>query len=108
MSPKTIYISGPMSGRDNFNFDAFDNAAKIIRDRGDIAVNPATRGKEWVAKNGNREMTEAEYNRILLECLDDVRRCDSIFLLKGWEASKGARRELQVALINKKDVEVEQ
>lgn len=108
MHPKTIYISGPMSGLENFNFDAFDKAEELIRRRGDIVINPAKRGKEWVAKNGNRDMTEAEYNRILLDCLDDVRRCDCIYLLKGWEASNGARRELQVALINKKNVEVEQ
>ena len=63
---KHVYISGPMSGLENYNFEAFDNAAKYIRDRGDIAVNPAIRGKEWVARNGNRKMTEAEYNRILL------------------------------------------
>ena len=105
---KHVYISGPMSGFENYNFEAFDNAAKYIRDRGDIAVNPASRGKEWVAKNGNREMTDNEYRRIMIDCLNDLRSCDAIFLLKGWEKSKGAKQELSVALINKKEVEVEQ
>lgn len=105
---KHVYISGPMSGLENYNFEAFDNAAKFIRDRGDIAVNPATRGKEWVAKNGNREMTEGEYRRMIIDGLNDLRSCDKIYLLKGWENSKGAKEELSVALINKKEVEVQQ
>ncbi len=102
-----IYISGPMSGLPNYNFDAFDRAEEIIRARGDLPMNPAQLGRKWCAENGYREMTEAEYKKILDTCLRNVRYCHGIYLLKGWENSYGAKQELMTAIYNGKKVELQ-
>jgi hypothetical protein len=34
MNPDTCYIAGPMTGYHRYNFDAFDEAAKTLRDEG--------------------------------------------------------------------------
>ena len=104
---KKVYISGPMSGIEGFNFEAFDKAAKFIESRGDFAVNPAVRGREWVAKNGNRPLTKAEYRKMMKECKAALRECGSIFLLKGWENSNGAKEELSLAILRDMEVEIE-
>lgn len=107
-SSKLIYISGPMSGLPGLNFDAFDNAAKVLQARGDSVCNPADRGREWINKNGNRPMSEPEYRRILIDCCNDIHKCDGIYLLKGWENSRGAKQELCLALIRQIKIETEQ
>lgn len=104
---KKVYISGPMSGIEGFNFEAFDKAAKFIESRGDFAVNPAVRGREWVAKHGNRPLTKAEYRNMMMDCKYDLRQCGSIFLLKGWENSNGAKEELSLAILRDMEVEIE-
>ena len=104
---KKVYISGPMSGIEGFNFDAFDNAAKFIESRGDVAVNPAIRGRKWVDKNGYRPLTKAEYRKMMTNCKYDLRQCSSIFMLKGWESSNGAKEELSLAILRDMEVEIE-
>lgn len=36
--------------------------------------------------------------------IEILKRCDSIYMLKGWEQSKGAKRELEVAIENNLEV----
>ena len=93
MSKKTIYIAGPMAGMPNNNFPAFHAAADKLRADGWLPVNPvyysAVFGKEPTGK-------------LLDACCESERAAiphlDAIYLLKGWNKSKGARRELLVAL----------
>ena len=82
-----IYIAGPMTGYPDHNFPAFHAAAKSIRDEGFSVINPAEicpeLGKPW----------EYYMRRDLTEML----KCDVIYLLKGWDKSKGALLEKHVA-----------
>lgn len=82
-----VYLAGPMTGYENFNFPAFNAAAQRLRTEGFDVVNPADHGivdgAEW-----------ADYLRFDLEKLA---QCESIALLPGWEASKGANLEVSVA-----------
>ena len=88
MSNKTIYIAGPMTGLDQFNKPAFDAAANKLA--GDYAViNPATN------YGGYQGMSHAQYMRYSIHQLLIV---DSIYMLKGWMQSSGARVEYEVAL----------
>ena len=82
-----VYLAGPMTGYENFNFPAFNAAAQRLRAEGFDVVNPAdhgiVEGAEW-----------ADYLRF---DLGKLVQCASIALLPGWEASKGANLEVSVA-----------
>ena len=87
MTRKTIYISGPMTGLPEFNFPAFHAAAKRLRADGNEVRNPAEVGEE-------PGLQWEDYMRKDLRLLCD---CDAIYLLPGWEKSKGAHLELHIA-----------
>ncbi|MBF5006979.1 DUF4406 domain-containing protein [Diaphorobacter caeni] len=82
-----IYIAGPMTGLPGFNYPAFNAAAESLRAAGHHVENPAENPdpacKSW-----------AGYMRMALAQLVT---CDAIYLLKGWESSKGARIECDLA-----------
>lgn len=90
---KDIYISGPMTGIENFNVEAFDKAEDLIFKLGHCPVNPADRARKWMSENGDRPMREDEYQAILKECLKDLCKCDAIMMLPGWRKSRGAKIE---------------
>lgn len=82
-----VYLSGPMSGLAEFNFPAFHAAAAELRSRGLDVVSPAE-------VNPDTSMTWEQCLRADIKALCD---CDALALLDGWENSKGAHLELQVA-----------
>lgn len=93
MSKKTIYIAGPMAGREHNNFDEFDAAEVKLTNDGWQAVNPADFDNVF-GSNPEGKLLDA-----VMECERAViPHLDAIYLLKGWNKSKGARRELLVAL----------
>lgn len=84
----TYYLSGPISGIDNQNWDAFERAEFGIRALGHGVVNPLK------VQDGIVNWEEA-MRADLIALLKD---CDGIVLLDGWPTSKGAGLELTVAL----------
>lgn len=82
-----IYIAGPMTGLPNLNFEAFHDAARALRAEGHDVVNPAE--------------INADPSAGWLSCMRaDIRElvtCDAIYLLQGWENSRGARLEARIA-----------
>lgn len=82
-----VYISGPMTGIEDENFPAFNRASALLRSMGFDVENPADKGIiegwEW-----------EDYLRYDLKMMAD---CQAIYLLPGWENSKGARLEVHVA-----------
>ena len=81
-----VYISGPMTGIADLNRPAFARAASYLRGIGHEPVNPhdiGDAGLSW----------EENMRRDLRELLD----CESIYLLAGWQQSKGAQFEFYVA-----------
>ena len=100
---KSIYIAGQMAGLPENNFKAFfDAEARLISDGWD-PVNPA-RFDHVFGKNPTGKLLDAccESERAAIPYLD------AIYLLKGWERSKGAKRELAVALRHNLEVIVEE
>lgn len=83
---KTIYISGPMTGIKDFNAPEFEKAYMKLQahDFFPVVPVPFCEGKEYT-----------EYLRDDLKQLLD---CDGIYMLKGWQDSKGAKLEHMVAL----------
>lgn len=82
-----IYVSGPMTGIEDFNRPAFFFAENSLLEEGHQVVNPAKvnlgPGAKW-----------EDYMRVDLAGMLD---CEGIYMLKGWEASKGANLELHIA-----------
>jgi len=90
MDPVTvIYLAGPMTGVEDFNYPAFRAAAAKLRAEGHNVISPA------------------EYDRHELEWrpwIDYMRRdlrllllADEVRVLPGWEHSRGASLEVHVA-----------
>lgn len=86
---KAIYLAGPMTGIEDFNYPAFHSAAAKLRARGYPVINPAE------AFGGATDLSFDTYMRYDLTCL--LRDCDTIVVLEGWEKSPGAVLEVSVA-----------
>ena len=83
-----IYISGPITGVKNFEFN-FSEAERKLREKGHEVINPTK--VELLLSKGTYE----EYMKIDMLLLD---MCDTIYMLKGWEKSCGANREYGYAM----------
>lgn len=81
-----IYISGPMTGKIDHNWPAFDTARALVASRGHEPVLPVAyvEGKK--------------YEDYLRDDLSLLLTCDGIYMLEGWRESNGARLEHMVAL----------
>lgn len=101
---KRIYIAGPMTGIPQFNFPAFDAAAADLRAQGFEVVTPsemdddATRQMAMASVDGapgsgsaNGESWGDFLARDVKMIADDG--IEGIFVLPGWEKSRGARLE---------------
>lgn len=89
MTGLRVYVSGPMTGLPGLNFPAFHAAADMLRRAGHEVVNPADEG------SGDGLSYEEYLRRDLVALLD----CNAICMLRGWEASKGARVEEHMARV---------
>lgn len=95
---KRIYVSLPISGLDyNAQKRHAMTVAQYLRDRGYFAITPF---------DINPTPT-ISYNAAMGRCVEILLECDVIYLCKGWESSKGCNAELQVALVYKKEIMVE-
>lgn len=83
----TTYIAGPMTGLPDYNYPAFHAAAAELRAQGIHVRSPAEHD------HGTHQPYDF-YMRLALRALLD---CDAILLLPGWETSKGARLEYDIA-----------
>ena len=82
-----VYLSGPMSGLPKYNYPAFYEASMKLRLKGVEVLSPAegavTNEKMW-----------SDYMRRAIKMLCD---CDFNVRLPGWQKSKGAQLEAQIA-----------
>lgn len=85
-----IYISGPMTGIPKHNYPKFNRFATELREQGYDVVNPAE--LDDVAED------PAEWHHYLRRDIVELVGCDSIFMLDGWENSKGAKLEHHLAI----------
>jgi hypothetical protein len=82
-----IYISGPMSGIENSNFDAFNEF--------EGKFDPDVVTFENPAKPGHIEGYEwKDYLKLALKMMLE---CEAVVLIDGWQSSKGCLLELHVA-----------
>ena len=123
---KRCYISGPMSNIINYNQYEFNKAQEYLEEFHDFdVVNPVSvsqlcGGCSAVARSYEcaqrllqtptpyTDITDRQADekaaRLYRSCMDAdlalIRGCDCIFMLRGWENSVGAKRELVEAINN--------
>jgi len=96
-----IYIAGPMSGHEDWNFPAFFEAEEKLKELGYETLNPATNdgaNLETAIQNAisarDAGATWASYMR---RDLSNLCLSDAVCVLPNWKSSKGASLEVQVA-----------
>lgn len=94
-----VYISGAITGTDDY-MDRFKKAENYLIERGCVVINPA----KVNAQLPPISTTYEEYMKVSM-CLLDM--CDTIYLLKGWENSNGAKHELSLAICGDKKIMLE-
>jgi hypothetical protein len=77
-----VFISGPMTGKPEFNRPAFNHAAAELVSQGLTVLNPA------IFPDG------LEHHQYLAMTLVMLEQSEVIYLLEGWENSVGARAEV--------------
>ena len=82
-----LYLAGPMTGIEDFNFPAFNKMAAELRARGYMVENPAEHGV----------VAGAEWADYMAYDLTRLGLCGQVAVLPGWECSKGARLEVHIA-----------
>ena len=87
-----MYISGPITGRDDFK-ERFTEAADIVRNAGYRPVNPTTMFG-WF----HFVFEKFPYRlQVLIDCLVLAFTCDAIYLMADYKFSRGATLEKAVA-----------
>lgn len=101
-----VYIAGPMRGIEDYNFPAFDRAAKYLADLGHTVLNPADIDRE-TGFDPQTLPTDFDWTQIpktlslkeiVRRDLNAIQKCAAIYLLTGWQNSKGATAEHAVAV----------
>jgi hypothetical protein len=83
-----IFLCGPMTGIEDYNYPAFNAAAKQLRVLGYDVLNPAE------GFGGNQDLPWEVY---LEHTMLQVELCDIVATLDGWGDSKGANKEIERA-----------
>lgn len=83
-----LYLAGPMTGIEAFNFPAFNAAAGHLRDLGHDVINPAEND------GGDASQSWAYYIR---QDIGHVLSVEAIAVLPGWQKSRGATLEVTIA-----------
>ena len=84
---KRVYVAGPMTGIEDFNYPAFNAVADSLRAQGYQVENPADHGI----------VEGAVWADYMAYDLTRLGLCGIIALLPDWEKSQGARLEVLIA-----------
>lgn len=111
-----------MTGVEDHNFPAFEAAAKRLRDDGHFVINPVelvtTFGElydiaaSFATMYGEYRIGGINASPLLAQSIMEadlaaVRSCNAIYLLRGWERSRGAKKELAEAIAHGLEVMLE-
>ena len=96
-----LYIAGPMTGLENFNYKAFFDTEEELIKLGYQPLNPARHDGEnfedAMKHVGTSESPAHPWEYYIRRDIPIVAQADGLLLLPGWEASRGARLEVSIA-----------
>lgn len=94
-----LYVAGPMRGRPESNFPAFEDAARRLRLAGYDVVSP-----HEGSPTDDPDPPEAQYQELIRRGVRLMLNCDGVAVLDGWRDSGGASFEVDVATGARKPV----
>ena len=98
-----VYLCGPMAGKPLLNKAMFDEVAEFVKSKGRVPVNPHDippyehPGKDCEVVYGYKTPEGHDGGCYLRADIAVMVTCDRIIRLPGWEESKGATIEVEVA-----------
>ncbi|KKN32965.1 hypothetical protein LCGC14_0808370 [marine sediment metagenome] len=102
------YLAGPMSGIDQHNIPAFDEATQRLRAQGYTLISPAELDGGAFRKEAMKDSPDMAggatclghtYGELLSRDVQTIAdTCGGIILLPGWHKSRGARLEAYIGL----------
>lgn len=94
----TVYVAGPMTGYEDFNFRAFFTASDTLRGFGYGVINPAENdGPTLDEAIVNAHASTGTWVDYMRRDIRHLSRVDAVCVLPGWQASKGATFEVDIA-----------
>lgn len=85
MSKPRLYLAGPMTGHEDFNYPAFNAEAARLRAIGFHVENPA------------ENKAQGTWQAYMRDAVRQLMTCDAVALLDGWKKSRGALIENGIA-----------
>lgn len=80
-----VYISGPITGHQDY-MKQFDHAERLLRLHGYETINPA--------RENDRMPEGTTWEQYMARCWKLIRPAEAIYLMDGWNTSRGACMEL--------------
>lgn len=99
-----IYVAGPMTGIPEHNLPAFSAATKRLRKEGHVAFSPPEEDIKIFGSIENAMKYNTYRNAMKTDLNWILDNAEGIYLLKGWENSKGTAVELALANLLKLEV----
>ena len=96
MNKFKIFLSGPMTGYENFNFDKFNFIENVLKNCEVDVVNPVHICKKYKKESVLND--KAIFDKMVAEQQEVEKTCNAILLLNGWQHSKGVKLELKTAV----------
>jgi hypothetical protein len=94
--PRILYISGPMTGKRDFNRQAFEDAAEDLTARGWGVINPHDLDHNQGVDNTSPDgfgVDDDQYEQFMERDLAALKEVDGIVFIDGWTSSGGSGRE---------------
>jgi hypothetical protein len=98
---RICYVAGPMTGLPGFNYRSFDGARDQLAREGWTVINPADLDRinldiDFSVMTGQEDISKYG-SAFARQDIESLLHSDAVFLLPGWEKSRGATNEARIA-----------